>query len=181
MSYQLPLYETLEGCPLVLRSVEFDFYAKWGKRDTDVGGDIGGIFIRDPSGGGMPGVPEAGVQELRAQCQWLFRTAGLNHAIRKILKCNSLDDQGKPQRLSAGGTAQRDQLVNKKLRMLIAVTNEERPYMGNTWVRFPLGWKRCLGKGLNDQYGFCQKEMPAYRSFRMPDGRDCNVYPTCTE
>ena len=27
VSYQLPLTETVEGCPLVLRGVEFDFYA----------------------------------------------------------------------------------------------------------------------------------------------------------
>ena len=36
-SYELPLTETVEGCPLVLRSVEFDFYAKWGTRSMDVG------------------------------------------------------------------------------------------------------------------------------------------------
>ncbi len=47
VSHELPLSETVDGCPLVLRSVEFDFYAKWGKRDTDVGGDIAGIYIRD--------------------------------------------------------------------------------------------------------------------------------------
>lgn len=43
VSYQLPLTETVDGCPLVLRNVAFDFNAKWGKRSTDVGGAFGGI------------------------------------------------------------------------------------------------------------------------------------------
>ena len=42
-SYELPLSETVQGCPLVLRSVDFDLYAKWGERDSDVGGILGGF------------------------------------------------------------------------------------------------------------------------------------------
>lgn len=51
----LPLTETVEGCPLVLRSVEFDFYARWGARDTDVGGDIAAIHIQDRLDADGPG------------------------------------------------------------------------------------------------------------------------------
>ena len=179
VSYQLPLYETLEGCPLVLRSVEFDFYAKWGKRDTDVGGDIGGIFIRDPSGGGMPGVPEAGVQELPAQCQWRFRTVGPFHAIRKILQCRAVDAAGQPQKKRAGGIAQRDQLVGKMLRMMLTLTDEEQPAFDDNWVVVPGGWKRCRGKNFEDLHAYCGGDTTKFKPIKMPDGRICDVYPSC--
>lgn len=73
VSYDLPLTETIEGCPSVLRSVEFSFYAKWGARDTDVGGDFGTIYFTDPiESEGVAGMPESGVQELPGQCQWFL-------------------------------------------------------------------------------------------------------------
>ncbi|NMX92060.1 MULTISPECIES: hypothetical protein [unclassified Pseudomonas] len=178
VTQDLPLTETVEGCPLVLRSVEFDFYARWGTRDTDIGGDIAAIYFQDRSGGEALGLETL---ELKGRCQWLFRTLGSQHAIRKILKCNSLDNEGQLQSMQSGGVVPRDQLAGNTLSLVMEVTNEERPYMGNTWIRFPHGWKRCLGKNLDDQYGFCAKDAPTFRPFKMPDGRECNVYPTCTE
>ncbi|MBH3423924.1 MULTISPECIES: hypothetical protein [Pseudomonas] len=178
VTQELPLTETVEGCSLVLRSVEFDFYARWGVRDTDVGADMAAIYIQDRAGVERP---ESGAPELKGRCQWLFRTLGSQHAIRKILKCNALDNEGQPQGAPAGGVVPRNRLPGNTLRLVLEVANEEKPYMGNTWVRVPQGWKRCQGKNMDDQYGFCTKGAAHFRPFKMPDGRECTVYPTCTE
>ncbi|WP_460136985.1 actin depolymerization factor/cofilin- and gelsolin-like domain-containing protein [Pseudomonas sp. S1_E04] len=181
VSYKLPLSETVEGCPLVLRSVEFDFYAKWGTRSSDVGGDIGGISIRDRLEDEMAGMPESGVQELLGQCQWLFRTVGRQHAIIKVLKCNSLEVSRQSHKGRAGGVLARDELGGKTVRVKMNVINEERPYMGDNWVRFPQGWKRCRGESFEDLYAFCRGNTTDFKPIKMPDGRICDIYPTCTE
>ncbi|WP_460150247.1 hypothetical protein [Pseudomonas sp. S3_A03] len=177
VSHELPLSETVDGCPLVLRSVEFDFYAKWGKRDTDVGGDIAGIYIRDRLD--TPGMPASGVQELPGQCQWLFRTVGPLQGIRKILQCRSLDAAGQPQKTRAGGLAQRDQLAGKTLRMVLRVIDEEAPAIDDNWVAVPGGWKRCKGKSFEDQHAYCNGNTTDFKPIKMPDGRTCEVYPSC--
>ncbi|AYF47923.1 hypothetical protein DXV65_10155 [Pseudomonas fluorescens] len=181
VSYQLPLTETVDGCPLVLRNVAFDFNAKWGKRSTDVGGAFGGISIRDHSERDRPGMPESGVQELSGQCQWLFRTAGPQHAIIKVLKCDPLSAVDPPDKSRTGGGLVRGELAGKKVRVKISLAAEELPYMGDNWVRFPNGWKRCLGDNFEDLYAFCNGNTVDFKPIKMPDGRICELYPTCTE
>lgn len=181
VSFEVPLTEQVDGCPLVLRSITFDMYAKWGERWSDVGGDFAFIGVRDRLEVGMAGMPESGVQELPGRCQWLFRTVGPEHAIRKILKCNSLDAGGQLRMSRAGGVLSRDELYGKTVRMILELTSEERPYMGDNWVRFPQGWKRCLGESPEDQFAFCRGNTTDFKPVKMPDGRKCNIYPTCTE
>ncbi|WP_339484117.1 hypothetical protein [Pseudomonas sivasensis] len=178
VSYQLPLTETVEGCPLVLRGVEFDFYAKWGKRDGDVGGDIAGISIIDRLD--SPRMPESGVQELPGQCQWWFRTVGPLHGIRKILQCRSLDAAGQLQKTPAGGVAQRDELPGKTLRVVLTLTEEEQPAFDDRWIAVPGGWRRCRGKSFEDLHAYCGSNTKDFKPIKMPDGRICDVYPTCS-
>ncbi|MFQ6347721.1 hypothetical protein ACQRBV_25740 [Pseudomonas sp. R11F] len=179
VSYELPLSETIEGCPSVISSVQFDVYAKWGKQDWDVGGDLAGIGIRDRLAGDLPGMPEDGVQELKGQCRWYFRTIGPMHAIIKILQCHSLDAAGQPQKMQAGGVAQRDQLRGKKLRMVLKVLDEELPAFDHRWIAVPGGWKRCRGKSFEDMAAYCTGNDSEFKPVKMPDGRICDVYPTC--
>lgn len=181
VSYRLPLRETVEGCPLVLADVAFDLNAQWGSRSTDVGGDFAGISIRDRLPADAPGMPQSGVLELFGQCQWLFRTAGPQHAILKILKCAALETPGQAGNARAGGAVRRDELGGKTIRVNISLTDEERPFMGDNWVRFPKGWKRCLGTSFEDRYAFCRGNTTDFKPFKMPDGRLCDIYPTCTE
>lgn len=178
VSYELPLSEKIEGCPSVLRSLEFEFYAKWGKRDTDVGGDRAGIAIRD-RGDDQSGMPESGVQELVGQCHWRFRTVGPFHAIRKLLQCRSINEQGQLQKSVAGGVAHRDQLAGKTLRLALTVTDQEEPAVGDNWVVVPGGWKRCRGKSFEDLDAFCNGNTTDFKPIKMPDGRVCDVYPSC--
>ncbi|SDM76521.1 hypothetical protein SAMN04489799_0191 [Pseudomonas azotoformans] len=174
VSYELPLSEKIENCPSVLRSLEFEFYAKWGKRDTDVGGSFAAISIRDPSDADIRGMPVTGVQELHKQCRWLFRTAGPQHVIVKVLKCSS---SGAAVPLSR--PVQRDQLPGKTLRMVLTMTDEEEPYFDNNWVVVPGGWKRCRGKNFEDLDAFCNGNTTDFKPIKMPDGRICDVYPSC--
>ena len=179
VSYELPLTETVEGCPLVLRSVEFDFYAKWGTRITDVGGNFGSISIRDRLEADLPGMPESGVQEIRGQCKWHFRTVGPLHAIRKLLICNSLDSMGKLQESRVGGVAQRPQLPGKKLRLVLSISEDELPAFDDNWINVPGGWKRCRGKNFADRDAYCNGNTTDFKPIKMPDGRICNIYPSC--
>ena len=174
VSFQLPLSEVIEGCPTVLRSVDFDLYAKWGKRDTDVGGDLTGFPILDDSDVDELGMPATGIQELHRRCQWSFRTVGPQHAIIKILKCSYASKVS-----SLSGLVQRDQLPGKTLRMVVTVVGEEEPAVGDNWVAVPGGWKRCKGKNFEDLYAFCNGNTSDFKPIKMPDGRVCDVYPSC--
>ena len=174
VSFQLPLSEVIEGCPTVLRSVDFDLYAKWGKRDTDVGGDLTGFPILDDSDVDGSGMSATGVQELHRRCQWSFRTVGPQHAIIKILKCSYASKVS-----SVSGLVHRDQLLGKTLRMVVTVVGEEEPAVGDNWVAVPGGWKRCKGKSFEDIYAFCNGNTSDFKPVKMPDGRVCDVYPSC--
>ncbi|QVN03505.1 hypothetical protein JYG38_08635 [Pseudomonas rhodesiae] len=179
VSYELPLGKKVEGCPLVLRSVELGFTAKWGTRSTDVGGDIGDISILDRLETDTRWMPDSGVQELRGECEWRFRTVGPFHGIRKILKCHSLSGTGQVQRTRAGGFAQRDHLSGKTLRMVLNLSEVERPAVDDNWTAVPGGWKRCRGEGFEDTYAFCNGDNTHFKPITMPDGRVCDVYPSC--
>lgn len=174
VSYELPLTEEIEGCPSVLRSVDFRIYAKWGKRSTDVGGDLAAFSILDTLNADRDSAPGSAIQELHRKCQWWFRTAGPQHAIRKILAC----------RFSEGGLRSpspllRDQLAGKTLRVVLTVSDEEEPAFDDTWVAVPGGWKRCRGTNYEDLYGHCNGNTTDFKPIKMPDGRICDVYPSC--
>lgn len=179
VSYELPLGERVEGCPLVLRSVEFGFTAKWGARSTDIGMDSGVIGVRDWLEGNVPGMPGSGIQELRGECHWLFRTAGSQHAIIKILKCNELDANHQLLQTRPGGMVQRDHLAGRTLRLGMTLTDKELPAIGDNWVAVPGGWKRCRGVNFEDRYAFCDGDSTHFKPIKMPDGRTCDVYPSC--
>jgi hypothetical protein len=155
--------------------------AKWGTRWSDIGGDFASLSFYDELADDRPGFPATGAQAFQGQCQWLFRTVGPKRNIRKILHCRAVDANGQMLKRMAGGVLQRDQLPGRTVRMVFGMAKEEEPYMGDNWIRFPQGWKRCLGKSLEDQYAFCHGNTTDFKSFKMPDGRTCTVYPNCTE
>ncbi|MGY2374033.1 hypothetical protein ACW9IB_05975 [Pseudomonas sp. SDO524_S393] len=179
LSYQLPLSETIEGCPTVLRSVQFDIYAKWGTQFSDVGGDLSGISFLDGFDADLPGMPDTGVQKLFGQCRWLFRTVGPQHGIIKILECDPMEAMDQTQKKRVGGSVQRSQLAAKTLRVELALSEEEQPAFADSWVAVPGGWRRCRGKSFEDLYAFCYGDTTHFKPVTMPDGRTCDVYPTC--
>ncbi|MEJ5101224.1 hypothetical protein WH338_23215 [Pseudomonas sp. MYb331] len=179
--FQIPLTTRAGGCPLVLRSVRLNLDAKWGTRWSDISGDFASLSFRDVLGADFPDFPGSGTQEFQGQCQWLFRTATSTRGILKILHCRAVGADGQMVKHMAGGVLQRDHLPGRTVRMVFQMAAEERPAGQDKWVRFPNGWKRCFGESLEDQDAFCNGNTTDFKSFKMPDGRECSVYPNCTE
>ena len=137
---EIELHRTVSGCPLVLHNIELNIYAKYGKDRGDFGSDFGKIAVR-------PTLDErdqdtfnvAGESEFYGQCQWLFRTSGSLRRIVKILDCKDTDAQGKLTRGHPFAAYTLDQLPGKTVRLRIKQADVERPYMKDTWVKFPNG------------------------------------------
>ena len=180
---EIELHRTVSGCPLVLHNIELNIYAKYGKDRGDFGSDFGKIAVRAQlDERDQDTFNAAGESEFYGQCQWLFRTSGSLRRIVKILDCKDTDAQGKLTRGHPFAAYTLDQLPGKTVRLRIKQTSEERPAVGDTWVKVPDGWKRCMGDNFKDQYAFCRGNHKDFSTFRMPDGRDtCTIYPGCTE
>ncbi|VVP61869.1 hypothetical protein PS870_06465 [Pseudomonas fluorescens] len=181
VEFKLPLTDTAKGCSMVLKKVVLNIEGQWGKRDLDM--DMGTAFlsVRDEPSETTPLFPTSGPLVFQGQCQWLFRTMGPYRYIVKILQCRALDANGIVQKSLAGGALQRDQLAGKTVKLVLTMAKEEVPAVGDNWIKFPAGWKRCMGKGLDDPFAFCFGNTTDFKTFKMPDGRDCTVYPNCTE
>jgi hypothetical protein len=124
---------------------------------------------------------ETGESTFYGQCLWLFRTSGKPRILRKILDCKATDAKGELKRGRPFSAYPLDQLPGKTVKMKIMLAEEERPYMGDTWVKVPNGWKRCMGDNFEDQHAFCFGNYTDFSTFKMVDGRICTIYPGCTE
>ena len=180
---QIEIHRTRKGCELVLYSIELDINAAYGKDRGDFGGDSGFIAVRDSLDARDKGTfNAAGESQISGQCQWLFRTSGKTRILRKILSCKNTDAQGNVTKGRPFAAYTLDQLPGKTVKLKIKLADEEEPYMGDTWIKVPGGWKRCLGDSFEDQDAFCNGNHKDFSTFRMPDGRDtCTIYPGCTE
>ncbi|MDY7562611.1 hypothetical protein QN382_20155 [Pseudomonas sp. 10B1] len=180
VEFDIPLAKIADSCSLVLKSIKLDIKGRYGPRWTNIGIDSAWLTILDRETGTPPLLGKSG-QLFNGQCQWLFRTMGPNRYLAKILKCRAEDKKGEVLPRLAGGILKRGQLAGETVNIAFRIVEEELPYMGDTWVKFANGWKRCMGKGLDDAYAFCRGNNTDFKSFRMPDGRDCSIYPSCTE
>ena len=180
---QIEIHRTRKGCELMLYSIQLDINAVYGKDRGDFGGDSGFIAVRDYLDAHHKGTfNAAGESQFSGQCQWLFRTIGPKRYITKILDCKSTDAQGNVTKGRPFAAYTLDQLPGKTVKLKIKLADEEQPYMGDTWIKVPGGWKRCLGDSFEDQDAFCNGNHKDFSTFRMPDGRDtCTIYPGCTE
>jgi hypothetical protein len=169
--FVVPLISNEGGCPLVLKDFGYEIDAKYGAARLNIGRDYTGISFKDQSSSASP---TTAPDTLHKYCQWLFRTVGPKNNISKILSCKVVASP-------APEAIQRDELSGKSLTVVFSLVQEELPYMGDTWIKFPEGWKRCMGKSIEDPYGFCNGNTTNFKPFKMPDGRDCTVYPNCTE
>ncbi|WP_339452682.1 hypothetical protein [Pseudomonas sp. EA_5y_Pfl2_R50] len=175
--FTIQLSRTEGGCPLVLKRFDYEVDAKYGAARLNLGRDYTSIAFEDATANNQLSLSP---RLLERECEWLFRTIGLNRYITKILKCKAIG-ASQHENDSATSPLSRTQLAGKTLTVKFSLSKEERPYMGDTWIEFPEGWKRCMGEYLNDQYGFCRGNTKDFKSFKMPDGRECTVYPNCTE
>jgi len=181
VEFQVPLRDKVRGCPLVLRSMRIELDAKWtdrkfGRNWRDTGGDVASLSFRDALPANYPGMPASGLRAVEGQCHWMFRTVGPQRYLIKLLKCQALED-GQLQKWKPGAVLQRDQLPGRTVRLVIGMSGEEEPYYGRSWLKTDAGWKPCLETKETIR---CQAP-PTFTDFKLPDGRTCTVYPTCTE
>ena len=179
---EIPIYRTVKGCRLAIYKIDLEINAIYGADYGDFSGDTTAVIIREELKTQYKGTFDTnGESAIKGQCQWLFRTVGPKRYIRKLLDCKKVDDKGLVTKGRPVGAYTLDQLPGKTVRLKIKLANEERPSIGNTWLKFPNGWKRCMGTGMEDQYAFCRTNKKDFSTFLMPDGKQCSIYPGCTE
>ena len=178
----IEIRRTRKGCPLVVYNIRLDIYAVYGNTWRDFGTTTAQVVIKE----GLDEVDiekfdKAGESVFFGECSWSFRTSGKTRVLRKLLDCKDVNI-GRPATL--GGPVAGylpEQLPGKTIKMKITVDKEERPSVVEKWVKFPNGWKRCMGKGIEDPYGFCNGNNKDFRNFVLHDGTPCTIYPGCTE
>ena len=179
---EIDLYRTVSGCPLVIYRIKLEINSAYGNDWGDISGDSAVVAIRDELEPRYKGAfNELDESVFYGQCQWLFRTAGSKRRIVKILDCKKTNPQGELGRGRPFSAYTLDQLPGQTVRMKIKLADEERPAIGDTWVKVTNGWKRCMGKHFEDPYAFCYGNYQDFSGFQMPDGQKCTIYPGCTE
>jgi hypothetical protein len=179
---EIPLYRTVSGCPLALNRVEVEVMGIFGPGRGNRSYDYAAIAVRPELLERQMGTFNTdGVGEFSGECQWFFRTVGPKRYLIKILYCKKTDAQGNVAKGRPFTAYTLDQLPGKTVKLKITLAREEEPYMGDTWVKIPDGWKRCMGKGFEDQHAFCYGNHKDFSTFRMVDERICTIYPGCTE
>ena len=176
------LYRTVSGCPLVISSIRLKIYGIYGEDRDDYSGSNATVVTREV----IP--PEfkkefdpAGVSAFYGRCKWYFRTIGKTRVLRKLLICKDTDAEGNLTLGYPWAPYALNQLPGKTVKIKITLDKEEKPYMKDTWVKVPNGWKRCMGKSFEDQSAFCYGNYKDFSGYIMPDGKQCTIYPGCTE
>jgi hypothetical protein len=74
-----------------------------------------------------------------------------------------------------------DELKRHPVRYVYRRTPNVRPRFRDNWREFDNGWKACVADW--DWLGeeSCDFRDPQFTKFLMPDGRQCTIYPGCTE
>ncbi|MBC8648861.1 hypothetical protein GYM54_15150 [Pseudomonas sp. MTM4] len=163
--FKVPVNYRFGLCEMQLGKVKLFIYGRYGEKDWQRTYDNGGLVIVDKLPEGAPGFGADGVLTKTAICTWWFQESKLYIEISKLLNCKG-----------AGAYLTRDEMPGKKVMLSFQVNAEEEPSHDDTWVKFPAGWKPCLPK---PGWPNCQKP-PVFKTFRM-NGRECTVYPNCTE
>lgn len=177
VEFKVPLTDTEHGCSMVLDSLGLDIEGQWGQRELDMSKSFKGLSISDQTSMNVPLLRSSEPLIFETQCQWHFRTVGSKRFIRKILKCGALQTNSEVKKSLMEGGLPRDQLAGKTVKLVLAIAKEEEPYFGRTWLKTPEGWKPCM----ETEESFWCRSPPTFTTFKMPDGRDCTVYPNCTE
>jgi hypothetical protein len=155
-------------CNLQLARVGLFINARYGDKDWQQTYDNGGLTIVDQLPAGAPAFQPDGILSKTAECSWLFQISKLELEISKQLSCND-----------AKIYLLRDQLPDKTVNLALKLNGEDRPYLNGYWLNTESGWKPCTGRWGTRFEELCT-DPPQYRTFKM-DGRQCTVYPNCTE
>jgi hypothetical protein len=155
-------------CEMRLTRVGLFIHGRYGDKDWQQTYDNGGLVIVDKLPEGAPGFQANGTLAKQAECSWAFQISKLYLEISKLLSCKN-----------AGAHLARDELAGKTVQLQFKVSADERPYMNGYWLKTKPGWKPCTGRWGTKFEELCT-EPPQFRTFEM-NGRECTVYPNCTE
>lgn len=166
--FKIPVNYRSGLCEMQLGKVKLFIYGRYGEKDWQRTYDNGGLVIVDKLPEGAPGFGADGVLAKTAVCSWWFQLSKAKSRqglISKLLSC-----KGAGAYLVSGG------LPGRTVRLQFQANLEEQPYRDNTWIKTSRGWKPCLPKQGWQQ---CQ-DPPVFKKFKM-NGKECSVYPNCTE
>jgi hypothetical protein len=179
---RITIRKTVKGCPLVVRRISLEINSAYGARRRDSSSDEGMIIVRkELEDRYKQRFDASGQHVIYGQCEWWFRTIGKPRILRKLLDCKESDPQGTRGTGKPFAAYTLDQLPGKTIRLAIRLAEEEKPSIGDTWVKVPNGWRRCMGKNFEDQDAYCFGNKTDFSTFKMVDGRVCTIYPGCTE
>jgi hypothetical protein len=179
---RIPLYRTVSDCPLALNHVEVKIIGVFGSGRSNSSYDYASFAVRpELLERHMGTFSEDGTGEFFGECMWSFRTVGPKRYLIKLLTCKKMDAQGNVGRSRPFTAYTLTQLSGKTIKLKVRLSEQEKPAFGDTWVKVPDGWKRCMGKGFEDQDAFCFGNHKDFSTFRMVDERICTIYPGCTE
>lgn len=166
--FKIPVNYRSGLCEMQLAKVKLTINGRYGEKEWQQTYDNGGLVIVDKLPEGAPAFGGDGVLAKTAVCSWWFQLSSAKSRrdqISKLLNCRG-----------AGAYLIRDDLSGRKVKLSFLVNAEEEPSQDDTWVKFPTGWKPCLPK---PGWPNCQRP-PVFKTFKM-NGRECTVYPNCTE
>ncbi|QJD57833.1 hypothetical protein HG264_02345 [Pseudomonas sp. gcc21] len=181
-SFDIPLTYHIGLCDMELSGVGLLIRGRYGEESWQHHRSTGGIGIADTRPAGAPEFDSNGIQTLRGVCTWLFQISKLRLELSKVLSCSETDESWEldpdfVKRRSIGVALGRDELPGKTLALDLRVNPREQPAYRNTWIEFAEGWKPCQPK--EGGWISCQSP-PVFKTFKM-NGRECTVYPACTE
>ncbi|WP_312999815.1 hypothetical protein [Pseudomonas sp.] len=179
---EIPLYRTVSECPLALNYIEIKVIGIYGSGRSNFSYDYASIAVRpELLERQMGSFRDDETAEFFGECMWSFRTVGPKRYLIKLLTCKKMDAQGNVGRSRPFTAYTLTQLSGKTVTLKIQLSEREKPAFGDTWVKVPGGWKRCMGKAFEDQDAFCFGNDKDFSTFKMVDGRVCTIYPGCTE
>ncbi|WP_339409147.1 hypothetical protein [Pseudomonas sp. EA_35y_Pfl2_R5] len=155
-------------CEMQLARVGLFIHGRYGDKDWQQTYDNGGLVIVDKLPEGAPDFQANGTLAKKAECSWAFQISKLYLEISKLLSCEN-----------AGAHLARDELAGKTVQLQFKVSADERPYMNGYWLKTKPGWKPCTSRWGTKFEELCT-EPPQFKTFEM-NGRECTVYPNCTE
>jgi len=187
VSTDIPLSFHIAGCSMALTRVSYEVSARYGTGSLDRDLELaGGLSIREMSGAATKS-PLPDIIEQRGLCAWSFQisTAKIKKGeVEKILSCEATGPEWKLtkdkfKRRKPGGVLARNDLAGKSVHIEFRFSPEESPYYKGYWLEVPGGWKPCSGRQESSREELCTKP-PEFRTFKQ-NGRECSVYPSCTE
>lgn len=184
VNFDIPLEFHIYDCTMELTRVDTYVGGHYGPTPMDIGEDGGGISIRDSLTSEKQNNPSVNDPVFRGLCTWMFQLSRARiekDGISKILSCSAADANWSTSddiysHRKPGGVIQRNELAGKKIVMRYKLASEEQPGSTETWGKVSSGWKPCIE---TEKTIRCQTP-PAFRTFKM-NGRECTVYPGCTE